>query len=111
MNNNVKTAVLLAGLGGVCMFIGQLLGGTSGLVIGLLIGLGMAGGSYWFTDKLAIRSAKAVEVSAQQMPQYHAIVGDLAMRAGLPSPGCTSARTRSPTPSPPAATPTTQRCA
>ncbi len=86
MNNNLKTAVLLAGLGGVCMFIGQLLGGTSGLVIGLLIGLGMAGGSYWFSDKLAIRSAKAVEVSAEQMPQYHAIMGDLAMRAGLPMP-------------------------
>lgn len=86
MNNNFKTAVLLAGLGGVCMFIGQLLGGSSGLMIGLLIGLGMAGGSYWFSDKLAIRSAKAVEVSAEQMPQYHAIMGDLAMRAGLPMP-------------------------
>jgi len=86
MNNNFKTAALLAGLGALCMFIGQALGGSSGLVIGLMIGLGMAGGSYWFSAKLAIRSAKAVEVSAEQMPQYHAIMGDLSARAGLPLP-------------------------
>ena len=86
MNNNFKTAALLAGLGALCMFIGQALGGPSGLMIGLLIGLGMAGGSYWFSAKLAIRSAKAVEVSAEQMPQYHSIMRDLCMRAGMPMP-------------------------
>lgn len=84
-NNNMKTAVLLAGLGGVCMFIGSFWG-RGGLVVGLLIGLAMAGGSYWFSDRLAIRSAKAVEVSAAQMPQYHAIMNDLSMRAGIPTP-------------------------
>lgn len=86
MTNNLKTAVLLAGLGGLCMVIGQALGGSTGLVIGLLIGLAMAGGSYWFSDKLAIRSAKAVEVTAEQMPQYHAIMRDLSSRAGIPMP-------------------------
>jgi heat shock protein HtpX len=85
MVNNMKTAVLLAGLGALCMFIGSFWG-QSGLFIGLLIGLAMAGGSYWFSDKLAIRSARAVEVTAEQMPQYHAIMRDLSMRAGLPMP-------------------------
>lgn len=85
MRNNLKTAVLLAGLGGLCMFIGSYWGPT-GVVVGLLIGLAMCGGSYWASDKLAIRSAKAVEVTADQMPQYHAIVADLAMRAGIPKP-------------------------
>ncbi|HMR97390.1 MAG TPA: zinc metalloprotease HtpX, partial [Microthrixaceae bacterium] len=85
MRNNLKTAVLLAGLGGLCMFIGSYWGPT-GVVVGLLIGLAMCGGSYWASDKLAIRSAKAIEVTADQMPQYHAIVADLAMRAGIPKP-------------------------
>jgi len=85
MLNNLKTAVLLAGLGGLCMFVGSFWGPT-GVAIGLLIGLLMTGGSYWFSDSLAIRSAKAVEVSAVQMPQYHSIVGDLAVRAGVPTP-------------------------
>lgn len=85
MLNNLKTAVLLAGLGALCMFIGSFWG-VAGVVVGLIIGLAMAGGSYWFSDRLAIRSARAVEVSESQMPQYHAIVEDLARRASVPKP-------------------------
>ncbi|MCZ7628234.1 MAG: zinc metalloprotease HtpX [Microthrixaceae bacterium] len=85
MLNNLKTAALLAGLGALCMFIGSFWGGA-GIVVGLLVGLAMAGGSYWFSDRLAIRSARAVEVSESQMPQYHAIVADLAARASIPKP-------------------------
>ena len=58
----------------------------AGVVLGMAIGLVFVGGSYWFSDKLAIRSARAVEVTAEQMPQYHAIVGDLAQRADMPMP-------------------------
>ncbi|MGB6059106.1 MAG: zinc metalloprotease HtpX [Microthrixaceae bacterium] len=86
MLNNLKTAVLLAGLGGFCMAIGFIFGGSSGMTIGLLIGLAMCGGSYWFSDKLAIRSANAVEVTQQQMPQYHAIMSDLCQKADIPMP-------------------------
>ena len=85
MLNNIKTAVLLGALGGLCMFIGSFWG-TGGLVIGLLAGLALCGGSYWASDRLAIASAKAVEVTAEQMPQYHAIMADLTKRAGLPMP-------------------------
>ncbi len=86
MLNNTKTALLLAGLGGFCMAIGYLFGGSSGMTVGLVIGLAMCGGSYWFSDRLAIRSAKAVEVTQQQMPQYHAIMADLCRKADLPMP-------------------------
>ncbi len=85
MNNNLKTAALLAGLGALCMFIGSFWGRT-GVFIGLLIGLAMCGGSYWFSASLAIRSAKAIPVTAEQMPQYHAIMAELCGRAGLPMP-------------------------
>lgn len=85
MRNNVKTAVLLAAMGGLCMLIGSFWGPT-GVVVGLVIGLALTGGSYWFSDKLAIRSARAVEVSESQMPQYHAIVAELADRARIPKP-------------------------
>jgi heat shock protein HtpX len=86
MKNNLKTAVLLAGIGGLMIVVGGALGGTAGAAIGLTLGLVMVGGSYWFSDKLAIRAARAVEVSAEQMPRYHAIVADLAQRAGIPMP-------------------------
>lgn len=85
MRNNLKTAVLLASLGALCMFIGSFWGRT-GLLLGLLLGLGMTAGSYWFSDRLAIRAASAVEVGEHQMPQYHAIVAELARRADVPVP-------------------------
>ena len=86
MKNNLKTAVILAGIGGLMIAVGSALGGRGGALIGLTIGLVFVGGSYWFSDKLAIRSAKAVEVSEQQMPRYHAIMRDLAQRADIPMP-------------------------
>ena len=86
MKNNLKTAVLLAGIGGLLIAVGGAFGGQSGAAVGLAIGLVFVGGSYWFSDKLAIRSARAVEVSEQQMPRYHAIVRDLAQKADIPMP-------------------------
>ena len=87
MNKNVlKTAVMMGGLGGALVLIGSLVGGARGASIFLVISLAMIFGSYWFSDKLAIASARAVEVSHDQAPEYHDIVTDLAQRAGLPMP-------------------------
>ncbi len=86
MKNNLKTAVILAAIGGLMIMVGGAIGGSGGAAIGMAIGLVFVGGSYWFSDKLAIRSARAVEVSEAQMPRYHAIVRDLCQRAELPMP-------------------------
>ena len=86
MLNNVKTAALLAGMGALMMAIGAALGGQSGLTIGLMFALVTVGGSYWFSDKLAITSARAQEVTEQQFPQYYATVRDLSQRADIPMP-------------------------
>jgi heat shock protein HtpX len=83
--NNIKTVILLAGLGGLCIGIGAIFG-RGGLIIGLVIGLVFVGGSYWFSDKIAIRAARAVPVSEAQMPQYYEIMRDLTTRAGMPMP-------------------------
>lgn len=86
MFNNVKTAGILAAIGGLLVLGGGALGGTGGAALGLVLGVVFAGGSYWFSDRLAIRSARAVEVTEAQMPRYHAIVRDLCQRADLPMP-------------------------
>lgn len=85
MRNNVKTAVLLAGFGGLVLGIGSLFG-RGGLVVGLVLALAMVGGSYWFSDKVAIAAARAVPVTEAAMPEYYAIVRDLTQRAGMPMP-------------------------
>lgn len=80
-----KTAVLLGGLGGLVVLIGSLFG-RGGAVIGLVLGLVLVGGSYWFSDRLAIKAARAVPASEAEMPEYYRIVRELAERAGMPMP-------------------------
>ncbi len=84
--NFCKTVVLLAAIGGLLVAVGAVLGGTGGAVVGLALGLVVVGGSYWFSDRLAVRAAGAVEVTAEEDPALHAMVRDLADRAGLPMP-------------------------
>jgi heat shock protein HtpX len=83
--NTLKTVVLLALIGALFLGVGSAFG-TGGLVIGLLLGLVFVGGSYWFSDKLAVRAAGAKPVSEAEAPQLYAIVHDLTARRGLPMP-------------------------
>jgi heat shock protein HtpX len=66
---------------GVGSFFGQ-----GGLIIGLVLGLVFVGGSYWFSDKIAVRAAGAKAVSEQEAPRLYAIVRDLTTRANMPMP-------------------------
>lgn len=83
--NTVKTTVLLAGLGGIMVAIGSLFG-RGGAVIGLVLGIVLVGASYWKSDVLAIRAARAVPADEGRHPQYFAIVRELAAKADMPLP-------------------------
>jgi len=85
MWNTAKTFTLLALMGGLCIVIGAYFG-QGGLILGLIFALVLTGGSYWFSDKLAIASARAQPVTAQDMPQYYEIMSDLCRRAQMPMP-------------------------
>jgi heat shock protein HtpX len=86
--NTVKTTILLAGLGGLIVAVAGLLGGgsTTSLVIGLVLALVMVGSSYWFSDKLALKSAKARIVTEAEAPELYSMVRNLAQRANMPMP-------------------------
>jgi heat shock protein HtpX len=86
VKNTFKTFVLLAGLGGLLMLIGGLLFKGPGVLIFGLIGFAIVGFSYWKSDTLAIKAARAVPVTEQQMPEYYAIVRELTQKAGMPMP-------------------------
>jgi heat shock protein HtpX len=84
--HTVKTTVLLAGLGGLIVAVAGLLGGQGGLVIGLVLALVVVGSSYWFSDKLAIKAAKARFIERADAPAFYDLVASIAQRAGLPMP-------------------------
>ncbi|MGQ9499380.1 MAG: zinc metalloprotease HtpX [Dissulfurimicrobium sp.] len=86
MSNIFKTTVLLAVLTGLLLVAGKALGGNHGMTMALIMAGVMNLGAYWFSDKLALAMSGAVEVSEAEAPELHAIVKNLAMRAGLPKP-------------------------
>jgi heat shock protein HtpX len=83
--NTLKTTFLLTLLAALCVGVGAIFG-KGGIIIGLVVALLLTGGSYWFSDRIAIRAARAVPVSEAQMPDYYAVVRDLCTRANLPMP-------------------------
>ena len=86
MTSQLKTALLLALLTGLILFLGQAAGGSNGLVIALVLALVMNVGSYWFSDKIVLRMYRARELSPSEAPMLHAMVEDLARNAGIPKP-------------------------
>ncbi len=84
--NTMKTGILLTALTLFFIWIGGMLGGSSGMTIALLIALGMNFFAYWFSDKMILKMYKAQEVSETQAPELYSIVRRLAGRAELPMP-------------------------
>jgi heat shock protein HtpX len=84
--NYMRTAILLAGLTGLFMAVGYLIGGGSGALIALIIAAGTNLFSYWNADKLVLSMHGAQEVDERSAPELVAIVRELAQRAGLPMP-------------------------
>ncbi len=84
--NYARTALLLAGLTGLFLGIGFLIGGGQGMVIALAVAGAMNMFAYWNADKMVLRMYGAREVDARTAPEFYAIVEQLAVRANLPMP-------------------------
>src|SRR5437762_7216047 len=84
MPNGLKTALLLGLLSGLLLALGQLLGGSNGLVIAFVFAAIMNFGSYWFSDKIVLRMYRAQEVAAGH--RLYTIVERLTRQANLPMP-------------------------
>lgn len=81
-----KTTMLLAALTALFMGLGFMFGGRGGAMIALLIAAGMNFFTYWNADKIVLKMHGAREVDARSAPQFHAMVANLARRAGMPVP-------------------------
>lgn len=88
--NGIKTALLLGLLSSVLLMGGSALGGKSGLYMGLIMAIVMNIGSYFFSDKIALKMYSAQPVSPGEHPHIWARIGpmtqELCRRMELPMP-------------------------
>jgi heat shock protein HtpX len=85
MANNTKTVLLLGLLTGIILFIGSFWG-RSGLTIAFVMAIVMNFGSYFFSDKIALRMYNAQPVTPEEAPQLYRIMEYLCARSDVPMP-------------------------
>jgi len=82
----MRTAILLAAMTALFLFVGFMVGGEGGMVFAFVLALGLNAFAYWNSDKMVLRMYDAREVDARSSPSLHGIVRQLAANADLPMP-------------------------
>jgi heat shock protein HtpX len=86
MKSVFRTTVLLGALTGLLLLIGGVVGGRGGAEIALVFAAIMNIGSYWFSDRIVLKSYGAQELTPEQAPELRRIVSELAAEAQIPVP-------------------------
>ena len=81
-----RTCLLMASLVALLGIGGWAFAGRSGFLVFASIGLVMNCLSYWFSDRIALRSNRAQPISRVEAPELYEIVGRLSQQAGIPQP-------------------------
>ena len=85
MSTRIRTWLLIAGLTGLLIAIGGVIGGGALYIfVALAVLMNLVG--YWFSDKLALKASRAQPVEPGTLPELEATIQDLASRAGVPVP-------------------------
>jgi heat shock protein HtpX len=84
--NNLKTVLLLGALTGLLLFVGGMVGGQQGMLLALVFAGLMNFVSYWFSDKLVLKSYRASELPESEAPRIYAMVRNLCQQAQIPMP-------------------------
>ena len=86
MPSFARTAILLAGLTGLFLAVGYLLGGPVGMGVALVFALGMNAFAWWNSDRMLLSMYGAEEADERREPELHAMVRRLSKQADLPMP-------------------------
>jgi heat shock protein HtpX len=83
---HMKVFVLMAGLTALVVAAGQLVGGSSGALMALVLAGVMNFAMYFVSDKVVLRMYGAQVVNERQAPELYRLVDGLRRAAGLPMP-------------------------
>ncbi len=84
--NIFKTAALLVALTLLFVWVGNMIGGRSGMMIAFVFAIIMNFVSYWFSAKIVLFMYKAQPAKEEEVPAIYRIVRGLAEKANLPMP-------------------------
>ncbi|WP_288902067.1 zinc metalloprotease HtpX [uncultured Sneathiella sp.] len=84
--NYFKTGLLIAAITALFLAVGFMLGGTTGMLVALVVAIAMNGFAYWNSDKMVLKMYGARQVSRSDAPGLYRLVEELAARADLPMP-------------------------
>lgn len=82
----LKVGLMLAALTALLIWIGNLVGGTTGVILALAFSVVMNIGTFWFSDKIVLRMVRAEPVTREDVPHLYNMVERLARRADIPMP-------------------------
>jgi heat shock protein HtpX len=82
----LRTGILLILLSVLLVVAGDALAGPTGMKIALAFAIVMNAVSYFFSDKIALKTSGAQPVTREQLPRLYAVMERLAAKANLPVP-------------------------
>ena len=82
----LRTGILLILLSVLLLIAGDALAGPTGMKIALAFAIVMNAISYFFSDKIALKTSGAQPVTREQLPRLYAVMERLAAKANLPVP-------------------------
>lgn len=81
-----RTGAILIILSAVLVLAGGAIGGRGGMQMALIFSILLNGVSYFFSDKIALKSSGAQPVSREQLPRLYQVMERLAAKANIPVP-------------------------
>jgi heat shock protein HtpX len=84
--NTFKSTLMLVILTLALVFLGDRIGGRNGMVLAFALSVAFNFGTYFFSDKLALKMYNAQPVTREQLPRAYEAVERLTAKQGLPMP-------------------------
>src|ERR1700744_1388081 len=84
--NTFKSTLLLVVLTLFLIFVGDRVGGRNGMLLAFALSVVFNFGTYFFSDKWALRMYTAQPVTREQLPRAYEVVERLTAKQGLPMP-------------------------
>lgn len=82
----LKVGLMLVALTALLIWIGNMIGGSTGVVLALAFSVAMNIGTFWFSDKIVLKMVRAQPITREDVPGLYNMVERLSFRAGIPMP-------------------------